>query len=292
MKTAPSVEPLIELLKLEQLDDNLFRGQSGDIGTRSVYGGQVLGQALRAAGYTVDGRRPHSLHAYFLRAGDFTRPIIYEVEKARDGRSFTSRRVVAIQGGQPILNLAASFQTEQEGIEHQAEMPDIPPPEQCGRHDDNRRQWLERLPPERRANVERNQPFEFCSFEPPPYVDPQPRPAVRHIWFRANGALPDDAGLHEAMLAYASDFGPLMTALYPSGINPMLPSVRMASLDHAMWYHRPFRVDQWLLYALESPNASGSRGFTRGSVFTQDGTLVASTAQEGMIRVRSRKASE
>ena len=139
MNIAPSVEPLIELLKLEQLDDNLFRGQSGDIGTRSVYGGQVLGQALRAAGYTVDGRRPHSLHAYFLRAGDFTRPIIYEVEKARDGRSFTSRRVVAVQGGQPILNLAASFQVEQDGIEHQADMPDIPPPEQCGGHEDKRR---------------------------------------------------------------------------------------------------------------------------------------------------------
>ena len=289
------LQDLIRLLELERLDTNLFRGESRDIGTRRVFGGQVLGQALAAANYTTEDRVVHSLHAYFLREGDHGAPIIYEVDRQRDGRSFSSRRVVAIQHGRPILNLAASFQRPEEGLEHQAEMPAVPGPEELRDITEYHREVIAGMPA---AQVPRlyllERPFEFRPVEAPRLLDLEPRPPRQQVWFRAVDRLPDDDLLHRNMLAYASDYYLLLTALRPHGLSVFAPDLQVASLDHALWLHRPFRIDEWLLYAMESPNASGARGLSRGQIFRRDGVLVASVAQEGVTRLwtKDRKARE
>ena len=282
----PVLADLLQLLELESLEVNLFRGESRDIGTRQVYGGQVLGQALAAAYRTVDrDRQVHSLHAYFLRRGDVNAPIVYEVDRQRDGRSFSNRRVVAIQHGRPILNLAASFQLSQAGVEHADEMPPVPDPESLPDIADGAVPGFDRLPEKLRRFMVDARAFSFRPINPQPYVDPQPAPARKQSWFRALDRLPDDQRLHEALLAYASDYGLVSTAMLPHGISMLQDNLQIASLDHAMWFHRPFRADQWLLYDCDSPSASGCRGLARGRIFDQQGRLVASTAQEGLIRL-------
>ncbi|HEV7715581.1 MAG TPA: acyl-CoA thioesterase II [Steroidobacteraceae bacterium] len=276
---------LIRLLELEQLEVNLFRGESRDIGSAQVFGGQVLGQALTAASRTVEGRIVHSLHAYFLRRGDFNAPIVYEVDRSRDGQSFSNRRVVAIQHGEQIFNMTASFQVHEDGLEHQIEMPQVPPPEELSDMVEVLRPQLDRLPERVRKLVEGPRPFEFRMVQAVNPFDVRKAAPSREVWFRASGAVPDDESLHRRLLAYVSDFYLLDTAALPHGVSFFSSKVIMASIDHAMWFHRPLRVDDWLLYALDSPSASGARGFGRGSVFSRDGRLVASTAQEGLVRV-------
>ena len=276
---------LLALLDLEKIEENIFRGVSPPERVQRVFGGQVLAQALVAATRTVDSRRPcHSFHAYFLRPGDPKVPILYEVDRSRDGGSFTSRRVVAIQHGEQIFTLAASFQTIESGFEHQSQMPVAPDPE--GLEDDQ--QVLLRNPelkPDMREWVARERPFETRSVLGRGLGDRPARPPVDHIWLRTRGALPDDADIHRALLAFVSDMSLLDTALLPHG-KSIFSNVQVASLDHAMWFHRPFRADEWLLYVQDSPSASGARGFNRGAIYTRDGTLVASVAQEGLIRPR------
>jgi acyl-CoA thioesterase II len=275
---------LLQLLELEPLEVNLFRGASRDIGAPQVFGGQVLGQGLRAAYATVEGRSVHSLHAYFLRRGDFNAPIVYQVDRSRDGGSFSSRRVVAIQHGQQILHMAASFQAPEVGLEHQIAMPDVPPPESLP----DLRELIEAqaapLPPAVRRFVGRNSPFEFRSVQPLDYSNPQPGPPRQDVWFRTVGKLDDDLNRHACVLAYVSDYHLIGTAMRPHGLTLASPGVVVASIDHAMWFHRPVRVDEWLLYSIESPVAAGARGFARASLFTREGVLVASTAQEGLLR--------
>ncbi|PWK92672.1 acyl-CoA thioesterase [Fulvimonas soli] len=281
------VSELVDLLQLERLEDNLFRGQSRDIGTRFVFGGQVLGQALSAAQQTVDpAREAHSLHAYFLRAGDIDAPIVYSVERARDGGSFSSRRVVAIQHGQPILNGAVSFQVPEKGFEHQASMPDVPAPEDIEPLPPVPPERLARLPVKLQRWLGMDSPIEFRDVWPQDKLNPVKRPPYQHIWFRLAAPVEDSPALHRALLAYASDFNLIGTATLPHGISYYTHNVQMASLDHALWFHRPFRVDEWLLYSFDSPTAQGGRGLARGQIFDRGGRLVASTAQEGLIRLR------
>jgi acyl-CoA thioesterase-2 len=277
---------LLQLLELEQLEVNLFRGESRDIGAPQVFGGQVLGQALSAAAATVDGRVVNSLHAYFLRRGDCNAPIVYEVDRSLDGHSFSNRRVVAIQHGQQIFNMAASFQVAESGFEHQIDMPQVPSPESLHESGGPPPQLLARLPERVRRFFEQPRPFDFRAVQPIEYVHPRREAPSREIWFRAVGPLPDDEMLHRRLLAYVSDFFLLDTATLPHGTSLLRPTLVMASIDHAMWFHRPLRVDDWLLYAMESPSASGARGFARASVFARDGRLVASAAQEGLVRLR------
>ena len=280
------LEDLIQLLTLERLDTNLFRGQSSDIGTNRVFGGQVLGQALAAANYTVEDRAAHSLHAYFLRKGDHTAPIIYEVDRQRDGRSYSSRRVVAIQHGHPILNLAASFQRPEDGLEHQTNMPQVPRPESLKDVTEYRQQLLDRVPePKLPRYLLHDRPFEFRPVQLPQFIDPEPREPRAHIWFRTVGRLPDDDDLHLNMLAYVSDYYLIGTATRPHGYSVFSEELQLTSLDHALWFQRPFRLDEWLLYSMESPSASGARGLARGQIFREDGALVAVVAQEGVMRV-------
>ncbi len=282
----PILEDLVRLLTLERLDANLFRGESRDIGSARVFGGQVLGQALAAANNTVEDRAVHSLHAYFLRKGDHTSPIIYEVDRQRDGRSFSSRRVVAVQHGHPILNLAASFQRFEEGLEHQAAMPQVPPPDGLADFTEYRRQLLDRIPESKLPRyLLHDRPFEFRPVEPPEFLDPEPGEPRAHVWLRTVDRLPDDDDLHRAVLAYVSDYYLIGAATRPHGISFFSRKLQLASLDHALWFHRPFRVDEWLLYAIESPSAAGARGLSRGQIFRADGTLVAVVAQEGVMRV-------
>ncbi len=279
------LEDLIKVMTLERLEDDLFRGESRDIGSPQVFGGQVLGQALMAAAATVEGRAAHSLHAYFLRRGDFDSPIVYEVDRARDGNHFSTRRVVAIQHGAQIFKLSASFQSVEDGLDHQLPMPDVPPPEELTDLDEHLRAFLPQLPAGLRRVLERKRPFEFRPVKPLNILEPQTTPALRSIWFRAVERLPTDEALHRCLLAYVSDFNLLDTAVMPHGY-PLPPrKLVMASIDHAMWFHRAMRVDEWLLYATDSPSASGARGFARGSIFSADGRLVASTSQEGLMRV-------
>ncbi len=281
----PVLADLISLLRLERIENNIFRGASRDIGSPQVFGGQVLGQALSAAQHTVEGRVAHSLHAYFLRRGDINAPIVYEVDRARDGGSFSSRRVVAIQHGRPILNLAASFQVPETGLEHAAAMPDVPGPD--GLPDVTRvaQGQLEKIPLMMRRFLTSARPFEFRPVEAPEFEKPKPRPPIKHVWIRAVDGLPDDLALHQNLLAYVSDYELLGAATLPHGLSFTRGNVIMASLDHALWFHREVRVDDWLLYAMESPIATGARGFARGHFFARDGSLIASTAQEGLIRV-------
>ena len=280
---------LLALLELEQLEVNLFRGASRDIGSPQVFGGQVLGQALSAAAATVEGRVVHSLHAYFLRRGDCNAPIVYQVDRSLDGHSFSNRRVVAMQHGQQIFNMAASFQATEAGFDHQIGMPPVPPPESLADSSGPPAQLLERLPERVRRFFEQPRPFEFRMVQSIDYLHPQRAPPERQIWFRAVDALAEDEMLHRRLLAYVSDFFLLDTATLPHGTSFLKPTLVMASIDHALWFHRTLRVDDWLLYAMESPSASGARGFARASVFARDGRLVASAAQEGLVR--SRKGS-
>lgn len=280
-----AIEELVRVLQLEQLELNLFRGESRDLGFRQVFGGQVLGQALTAASATVEGRAVHSLHAYFLLPGDYRAPIIYEVDRSRDGGSFSSRRVVAIQHGQPIFHMSASFQVAQSGLDHQAAMPPAPPPEQL--HDVRELvATLPGVPDDLRERFSRPLPVEFRSVNPERLMSPQPQEPTALFWFRAPGRLSDDPRLHRGVLAYASDFYLLRTAVLPHGVPFPSPHLRMATIDHAMWFHRPFRADEWMLYAMESPSASGARGLVRGSIYSRDGRLIASVMQEGMLRYR------
>jgi len=280
----PRIQDLLNLLELEQLEVNLFRGESRDIGSPQVFGGQVLGQALTAASRTVEGRIVHSLHAYFLRRGDYNAPIVYHVDRSRDGQSFSNRRVVAIQHGEQIFNMTASFQVVEEGFEHQIEMPKVPPPESLPDTTRPPPELLARLPERVRRLMERPRPFEFRAVQPIDYLQPRPVPPSRQVWFRAVSRVADDEALHRCLLAYVSDFHLLETATLPHATSTYTGGVVMASIDHAMWFHRSLRVDDWLLCALDSPSASGARGFARASIFSRDGRLVASTAQEGLFR--------
>jgi acyl-CoA thioesterase-2 len=277
---------LLQLLELEQLELNLFRGESRDIGSPQVFGGQVLGQALSAAAATVEGRMAHSLHAYFLRRGDCNAPIVYEVDRSLDGRHFSNRRVVAIQHGQQIFNMTASFQVAESGFDHQIPMPQVPAPEALADSAGPPPEVLARLPERVRRFFEQPRPFEFRTVQPIDYLRPRRAAPAREIWFRTVGAVGDDEMLHRRLLAYVSDFFLLDTTTLPHGTSLLNPAVVMASIDHAMWFHRPLRVDDWLLCAMDSPSASGARGFARASVFARDGRLVASTAQEGLVRMR------
>lgn len=286
MSQHPLVLELIDLLALEQLEADLFRGQSRDIGTKYVFGGQVLGQALAACQRTVTpDRHVHSLHAYFLRAGDIEAPIVYMVERSRDGKSFSTRRVTAIQHGQQIFGLAASFQVRETGMSHQLSMPDVPPPEDLTEADPIDPHLMEKVSAKQQRWLSSKGPFEFRHVYPRDELKRPKRPPFQHVWFKLVDKIGDDEGLHQSMLAYASDFHLLGTATFPHGISYLQPNVQMASLDHAMWFHRPFRIDEWLLYSCDSPSAEGARGLSRGSIYTRDGVLVASTAQEGLIRV-------
>ncbi|HEX5693769.1 MAG TPA: acyl-CoA thioesterase II [Arenimonas sp.] len=284
--TASVAAELVDLLRLERLEDNLFRGQSRDIGTKYVFGGQVLGQALSAAQRTLaDDRHVHSIHAYFLRAGDVEHPIIYDVDRTRDGNSFSVRRVTAIQHGKPIFVFAASFQEDETGNEHQVAMPTVPPPEDIEPVAAPSPEHLAQLPAKAQRWLSRMGPFEIRPVYPRDEVKPPKRPPYQQVWFRLTGEVGDSRVLHQALLAYASDFHLLGTATFPHGISYYQPNVQMASLDHAMWFHRPFRADDWLLYSLDSPSAQGARGLARGQIYSRDGRMVASTAQEGLIRV-------
>ncbi len=281
------LQDLLDLLNLERIEDNLYRGQSRDLGGKSVFGGQVIGQALVAAARTVTTGEPHSLHAYFLRPGDMNLPIVYEVDHSRDGRTFTSRRVQAIQHGQPILSMMASFQTPEPGLEHQVPMPDVPPPEKLLSQQELVEQWSQgpnALSERQRDILGRVVAIEFKPTAP---VHPRlqhARPPQQAIWFRAAGRLPDDPLLHRCVMAYASDFNLLSTALLPHGKSWLGGELVLASIDHAIWFHRDVRVDDWLLYAMDSPSSQGGRGLSRAGIYDRQGRLVASVAQENLMR--------
>jgi acyl-CoA thioesterase II len=277
---------LVEQLALERIEENLFRGQSQDLGWGAVFGGQVLGQALSAAVQTVPADRyVHSLHAYFLRGGDVSKPIVYDVDRIRDGNSFTTRRVVAIQSGRPIFNFSASFQLREHGFTHQTPMPRVDPPDAL--EGDQVRSARNANPTRGSLARVKDRPFELRTLGPVyDPVKPTPQPPQRYIWLRAVDKLPDSPALHAYLLAYASDYSFVSTALLPHGVAWFTPGLQIASLDHVMWFHQPFRVDEWLLYAIDSPSASGARGLVRGSIYTEDGRLVATVAQEGLIRMR------
>ena len=281
----PVLKDLISLLHLERIEDNIFRGDSRDIGSPQVFGGQVVGQALSAAQHTVEGRIAHSLHAYFLRRGDIDSPIVYEVDRARDGGSFSNRRVVAIQHGRPILNLAASFQVPEDGLEHQAEMPDVPGPDGLRALDDIARDLPDNVPMKMRRFLTEKRPFEFRPVRPMNFGRREKLAPLNYIWVRAVDTLPDDPTLHQNLLAYVSDYELLGVSTLPHGLSFIRDNVIMASLDHALWFHRKVHIDQWHLHAIDSPNASGARGFARGQFFNSNGELVASTSQEGLVRV-------
>ena len=281
-----SLERLIALLDLEEIDVNHYRGKSPNEGWQRVYGGQVIGQALVAASRTVDPDRPaHSLHGYFLRPGDTSVPILYVVDRIRDGKSFTTRRVVAVQHGKAIFNMAISFQTVEAGLAHQFDMPDVPPPDDLEDEISLRKRWSKNLPPEYRDAFTRERPIEVRPINPYNFFDPIKSAPFYNCWMRARDALPDDRRLHQCVLAYLSDWALLDTSLIPHGISYMQQNVQSASLDHAMWFHREFRADDWLLFVQDSPSAAGARGFNRGLIYRRDGALVASVAQEGLIRL-------
>lgn len=282
-----AVEQLLSILDLERLEHNLFRGRSPQNNWQRVFGGQVVGQALMAANRTVEEERlPHSMHAYFILPGDPKVPIIYEVERVRDGGSFSTRRVKAIQHGHAIFTMSVSFHRQEEGFDHQAAMPNVPEPENLPSEAELKEKLLPLLPEVMRHYWERDRPIELRPVDVKRYLAPEKREPVQYLWIKANGPIPDDVRLHQCVLAYASDFSLLDTALIAHGRVLFDPSLILASLDHAVWFHRPFRADEWLLYAQDSPSAQGGRGFCRGSIFSRDGRLVASVAQEGVIRER------
>ena len=280
---------LLDLFDLEPLEVNIYRGRNRDIGTGRVFGGQVLAQALVAARRTVDEpREAHSLHGYFILPGDLAVPIVYFVDRLRDGSSFSTRQVTAIQHGRAIFNLSASFQIAEGGYEHQTPMPDVPPPEQLTTELELIRNIADKIPESLREVITQDRPIDFRPVSPNDPFHPERREPVRYMWLRAIDRLPDEPIIHQAVLAYASDYGLLGTALLPHAVAPRSPTIQLATLDHALWAHRAFRADEGLLYAMDSPAAAGARGFARGSFYTRDGTLVASVAQEGLMRQRTR----
>ena len=283
-----AVSDLISLLDLETLDVNLYRGTSPQSGWQRVFGGQVIGQALVAAVRTVEASHPpHSMHAYFLLPGDPKVPIIYDVDRMRDGKSFTTRRVTARQHGHPIFSMLVSFHADEEGqLDHQAKMPDVLMPDKLPSESEVRKNLLPTMPDPVRRYYERERPIELRPVEYERYLGKKMPDGRFNVWFKTTGPLPDQPALHQCVLAYASDMGLLDTALAPHGRTLFEKEFMAASLDHALWLHRPFRADEWLLYSQDSPNLHGARGFGRGLVFTQDGTLVASVAQEGLVRLR------
>jgi acyl-CoA thioesterase-2 len=281
-----AVDALVSLLDLEALEENLFRGRSPQSSWQRVFGGQVIGQALVAACRTVEDRQPHSLHAYFILPGDPAVPIVYEVERMRDGRSFATRSVRAIQHGRPIFTLSASFQVEEPGLAHSAPAPDVPHPDSLPSEAEVRDRMLPLLPEPVRKYFQRERPIELRPVQYERWISREPLPPVFHVWIRATSRLPDDPRIHQCVLAYASDMTLLDATLIAHGRSVFEPTIQAASLDHALWLHQPFRADEWLLYAQESPFSGGARGFARGSIYTLDGRLVASVAQEGLIRER------
>ena len=283
-----AIADLVSILDLERIEDNIFRGSSPQVGWQRVFGGLVIAQALVAAARTVDGRPPHSLHAYFILPGDPSVPIVYDVDRIRDGRSFATRRCVAIQHGRAIFSLSASFQVAETGLEHSFDMPDVPDPETLP----SEAEVIERFGPMMseavRRYFERERPIELRPVDLARYVARGKKlPAVQQVWVRAVAPLPDDPAIHRAVLAYLSDMTLLDTALIAHGKSVFDKTMQVASLDHALWFHRPFRADQWMLYAQDSPNANGARGLTRGSIYAQSGELIASVVQEGLMRDRS-----
>ena len=281
------VDQLLSLLDLEPLEVNIYRGQNRDVGTGRVFGGQVFAQALVAARRTVDGpREAHSVHGYFILPGDLKAPFVYFVDRLRDGTSFTTRRVTAIQHGRAIFNLSVSFHVAETGVEHQTPMPIVPPAAALATELELIRGIAARIPASLRPIITQERPIDFRPVVPLDLFDPKPLVPVRHVWFKSYGAVPDEPILHQAVLAYASDHGLLGTALLPHGLSLWSPGMQLASLDHSVWMHRPFRVDEWLLYEMDSPIAAGARGFVRGSIYAEDGSLVASVAQEGLMRKR------
>jgi acyl-CoA thioesterase-2 len=281
-----ALDQLLAILDIEKLDVNLFRGVSPQVGWQRVFGGQVIGQALVAAYRTVDDRIAHSLHGYFLRPGDPSVPIIYEVDRIRDGGSFSTRRVVAVQHGQAIFSMGVSFHRHEEGLVHQMKMPDVPPPESLPSEAELKDLLFDRLPPQVKAYWERERPIEIRPVDLSRYLSPKKRVATQQMWIRATGTLGDDLALNQCVLAYASDFTLLDTALIAHGRFIFDPTLMLASLDHSIWFHRRLRVDDWLLYAQDSPSSGGGRAFCRGTLFARTGELVASTTQEGLVRER------
>lgn len=279
---------LLDLLRLERIEENLFRGQSQDLGWGAIFGGQVLGQALSAAAQTVRaGREVHSLQSSFLRQGDARRPVVYQVDPLRDGTSFSTRRVLAIQGGKPIFALTASFQRDEPGFDHAHPMPGVPGPDGLESELDLARRNAANIPEPFRKIATAERPIEIRPLQRVNPLDPKPMPPRRQLWYKAAGPLPDDPGVHRYLLAYASDFNFLTTAMLPHAVSWLTPGMQVASLDHAMWFHRPFRFDEWLLFDVESPSASGARGMVTGRFFSRDGQLVATVAQEGLMRNRA-----
>ena len=280
------LQKIIEILDLEEIEQNHYRATSPNEGWQRVYGGQVIGQALVAASRTVDpDRHAHSLHGYFLRGGDTTIPILYKVDRIRDGRSFTTRRVVAIQRGEPIFTMSISFQVDEEGLTHQFDMPSAPAPETLQDENELRAEQSVDWPEEIRENFTMTSAIQMRQVKPVDLMNPEPAAPQQQCWMKTRESLPDDQRLHQCVLAYLSDWTLLDTAVRPHGISYLGDNLQMASLDHAMWFHRPFRADEWLLYEQDSPAAGGSRGFNRGLIYNQAGELVASTTQEGLIRV-------
>ncbi len=289
MSMAHNVDALVELLDLEKIDINFFRGNSPPGGWGRVFGGQVVAQALVAAQRTIDDERAcHSLHSYFLRPGDPTTPILYEVVRSRNGQSFSSRRVIATQKAKEIFHMAASFQIEETGLEHAVPMPDVPAPDNLESENNIREKIANKIPEQFREHFLRRRPIELRPVNRRHLLDPQPTTEPQSVWLRAKGKLPDDPKIHLCVLSYASDMSLLDTSLAPHGINWLNENIQMASLDHALWFHRPFRADEWLLYVQDSPSTSSARGYNRGLIYTSNGRLVASAIQEGLMRVRRR----
>ncbi|XQW85038.1 acyl-CoA thioesterase II [Thalassotalea piscium] len=281
------LDELLSLLTLESIEQGLYRGQSQDLGFRALFGGQVMGQALSAAQETVESNRHvHSLHSYFLRPGDATKPVVYEVENIRDGQSFTTRRVKALQNGKVIFYLTASFQAPEDGFDHQNKMPIVPPPEEVPSYHDYIIENQHFIPEAVRDKFLAEKPIELRPVEQYNWIKPEKMAPVCHMWIKANGQLPDDLRVHNYMLAYTSDFHFLPTALFTHGVSYWHPNFQLATIDHSMWFHRPFRMDDWLLYVIESPTTMGGRGLVRGQIFARTGELVASTMQEGVMRQR------
>jgi acyl-CoA thioesterase-2 len=286
-----AVQEVLDILDLEPLEVNLFRGRSPQSRWQRVFGGQVIGQALVAACRTVEdvtARPPHSLHAYFLLGGDPKVPIIYEVDRIRDGKSFTTRNVKAIQHGHAIFSMSVSFHLSEPGLTHQVKMPVVPKPDELPSDEELKDRIYPLLPEPARRYYERERPIEFRPVEFSRYLGEKSENGRFDIWIRATGRLPDEPAIHQCVLAYASDMMLLDAALIPHGRSVFSEDIMAASLDHALWFHRPFRADEWLLYSQDSPSLADSRGFSRGLIFASDGTLVASVAQEGLLRQRRR----